>query len=93
MFDLLLTIQETYSADGRSFTIDKETVTTYVTVHEISATVDIEVVDKQTGQTLFEEGGVSVSQILPWLETSTEGKRKKRFVPAIPIVVAVLKNY
>lgn len=80
-------VKETYSADGRSFTINNETVTTYVTVHEISATVDIEVVDRQTGQMFFEEEGVPFSKILPLLETSTEVKRKKRFVPAIPIVV------
>jgi hypothetical protein len=82
-------VKETYSADGRSLTIDKETVTTYVTVHEISETVDIEVVDKQTGQTLFKEEGASVPEVLSWLEKPTEGKRKKRAVPiAIPFVVA-----
>ncbi|GAC42258.1 hypothetical protein [Paenibacillus popilliae] len=86
-------VKETYSADGRSFTVDKETVTAYVTVHEISATVDIEVVDKQTGQMLFEEDGVPFSKISPLLETSTEGKRKKRAVPiAIPFVVAGIEK-
>lgn len=78
-------VKETYSADGRIFTIDKETVTTHVTVHEIPETVDIDVVDKQTRQKLFEEKGASVSQVLSWLEKPTEGNRQKRFAFVIPL--------
>ncbi|GAC43693.1 hypothetical protein PPOP_3093 [Paenibacillus popilliae ATCC 14706] len=79
-------VEPSYSVDQeKRFTIHKVDYTTYVTYHEIPRTSDIRVVDKHTGETVFEEHGASIKTVLSWLEQPAQGNRHKRFVFVIPL--------
>ncbi|GAC41763.1 hypothetical protein PPOP_1114 [Paenibacillus popilliae ATCC 14706] len=79
-------VEPSYSVDQeKRFIIHKEDYTTYVTYHEIPQTLDIQVVDQHTGETVFEEHGASIGTVLSWLEKPAQGNRHKRFVFVIPL--------
>ncbi|GAC42154.1 permease component [Paenibacillus popilliae ATCC 14706] len=80
-------VEPSYSvAHKKHIPISKEDYTTYVKYHEIPQTLDIQVVDKHTGQTVFNENGASIETVLSWLEQPTESNRHKRVAFAIPLV-------
>ncbi|GAC43095.1 hypothetical protein [Paenibacillus popilliae] len=54
-----VSVQPSDSVDEeKRFIAYKQDYTTYVTYHEIPRTLDIRVVDKHTGETVFEKHGV-----------------------------------
>ncbi|GAC43895.1 hypothetical protein [Paenibacillus popilliae] len=80
-------VEHSYSvAHEKHIRISKEDYTTYVKYHEIPRTFDIRVVDKHTGQTVFNENGASIGTVLSWLEKPTERNRHKRVPLVIPLV-------
>ncbi|GAC43340.1 hypothetical protein [Paenibacillus popilliae] len=87
-------VEHSYSvAHEKHITISKEDYTTYVTYHEIPQTLDIRVIDKHTGQTVFNESGASIGTVLSWLEKPTESNRHKRvavFIPLIPVAAEII---
>ncbi|GAC41453.1 hypothetical protein [Paenibacillus popilliae] len=83
-------VEHSYSvAHEKHIRISKEDYTTYVKYHETPRTVDIRVVDKHTGQTVFNEYDVSIGTVLSWLEQPTERNRQKRFGFVIPLAWGV----
>ncbi|MGG0812970.1 glucuronyl hydrolase [Paenibacillus alvei] len=67
------------------FRIIKEDFVTFMTFHEISQTLDIEVIDKYTGEKVFQENGASIETVQSWLEKPSQGNRQKRFAFVIPL--------
>jgi hypothetical protein len=87
-------IEQIYSVNEKGYTINKENETdvTYVTVHEIPETIDVEIVDKQTGKSLFKEKNIPFLDVLSYAQKQNKGERKKRYAPAIPIVFGIAEK-
>jgi len=79
-------IEQIYSVNEKGYTINKENETdvTYVTVHEIPETIDVEIVDKQMGKSLFKEKNIPFLDVLSYAQKQNKGERKKTICTCNP---------